>query len=408
MPAAREAATPLASLRPRAAVAALLAIASMSFCYVTTESLPVGLLPVIAHSLRASLSAVGFLVTGYAVTVAIVSIPLTYLTRRVPRRFLMSVMLAAFVLTAWASAAAPDYWVLMAARISTSLSQAVFWSVAPAAVAGLFPPRARGRAISVLFAGNSLAVVAGVPAGTWLGQQAGWRVPFGVLGAVGILPLVTIAAVLPTAAPGASHAASGTAPDGGRYRVLVVTTAVVITGAFASYTYIVPFLIRVSGFPTHAISALLLLSGAVGTGGLFCASALVDRRPRTAVSVPIGLLAVALLGLYLSGTSRLAAAGLLALFGFALTWLAIALQNRVLQVAPGNSDIASAGNSAAFNIGIASGAFVGGLLLPAFGVRSTALAGGLLAMAGLAVALSEPLFASAGGGSRDVPGGGSR
>ena len=162
--------------RPPAAVGALAVLGASAFCFVTGETLPVGLLPVISASLHTSLSATGLLVTVYAVVVVLVSAPLTHLTRHVPRRYLLSGLLGVFVVGTLAAAAAPSYWWLMAARVVTALSQAVFWSIAPVAAAGLFPPEKRGRALAGVLAGAPLAVLFGVPAGTWMGQQAGWRV----------------------------------------------------------------------------------------------------------------------------------------------------------------------------------------------------------------------------------------
>ena len=125
--------------------------------------------------LDVSPSAVGLLVTYYGLVVVVASLPLTHVSRRVPRRLLLSGLLAVFVLATWMSAAASRHRVLLAARVVTALSQALFWSIVVPTAAGLFPPRVRGRVIAVVFAGSSLAAVLGLPVGTWLGQQAGWR-----------------------------------------------------------------------------------------------------------------------------------------------------------------------------------------------------------------------------------------
>jgi predicted MFS family arabinose efflux permease len=126
------------------AVGALLALSVSAFCYVTTENLPIGLLKVISADLRVSLSAVGLLVTGYGATVAIASVPLTYWTRLVPRRWLLSGLLVVFVLATVMSVATSSYAVLLAARVTTALSQALFWAVAATTATGLFSPRSAG------------------------------------------------------------------------------------------------------------------------------------------------------------------------------------------------------------------------------------------------------------------------
>jgi DHA1 family inner membrane transport protein len=379
------------------AVGALVALAASAFTYVTTETLPIGLLLPIAGDLHASPSAVGLLVTWYGLVVVLASIPLTQLTRRVPRRFLLPALLAVFVVATWGSVAAPSYPVLVAARVVTALSQALFWSLVVPTAAGLFPPRVRGRVLAVVMAGSSLAAVLGVPAGTWLGQLAGWRAAFLALSAVGLLALVALAVLLPSGAPGDGHAARGTAPDARRYWTLVAMVVLAVTGAFVAFTYITPFLTRVSGFPSTAIGPLLLARGVAGVVGVTAGGFLVDRTPWGAMLVPVALQAGALLGLYAFPAVPVAAVALVAASGLAFSALTTALASRVLQVAPGSADLAASVVSTAVNVGITGGALIGSVLLPHAGTRSTALAGGLLSLAALAAVLAEPLLATARG-----------
>ena len=378
------------------AVGALLALAVATFAYVTTETLPIGLLLLITSDLDVSPSTAGLLVTWYGLVVVAASIPLTHLTRRVPRRLLLSGVLAVFVLTTWVAAAATSYPMLLSARVVTALSQALFWSVVVPTAAGLFPPRVRGRVIAVVFAGSSLAAVLGLPVGTWLGQQAGWRTAFLALSGFGLAAMVTIAACLPTTLPGGGHAARGTTPDARRYLTLMTMTILATTGTFAAYTYITPFLTEVSRFPATATGPLLLVRGVAGIVGVAAGGALVDRNPWAAMLIPVTAQATALLGLYALAGTPVAAVGLVALSGLSFAALTTALASRVLQVAPGNADMAAAGAATAVNVGITAGAFIGSILLPGLGVRSTALVGGLLSLAALAVVLSEPLVAATG------------
>lgn len=375
------------------AVGALLALSVSTFTFVTTETLPIGLLLQISGDLTASPSAVGRLVTGYGLVVVRTSIPLTMLTRKVPRLYLLTGLLAVFILANLASALASGYWVLMGTRVVVALSQALFWSVATPTAAGLFPPRVRGRVLAVVFAGPSVAAVFGVPAGTWLGQVAGWRLPFLVLSGVGLLALIIIAVLLPTTPPKEGNAARGSDPDARRYWLLVVATTLAITGAFASYTYIVPFLTQVTGFAAVTIGPLLMIRGLVGIAGIAAAGGIADRSPWAAMALPIALQAVTLLGLYVLGEVPIVVIALIGLSGVAMAALASALSIRVLQVAPGDSSVASAGISTAFNVGITAGALIGSVLLAGLGARSTALVGGLLSVSALAVVLVEPMIA---------------
>lgn len=377
------------------AVGALAALSTSAFIFVTTETLPIGLLLLISADLDVSPSAVGLLVTGYGLVVVVSSIPLTHLTKNVPRRWLLPTVLGVFVAFSVVSVATSNYWVLMASRMVIALSQALFWSVVVSTAAGLFSPRVRGRVLAVVFAGSSLAAVVGLPVGTWLGEQMGWRAAFLVLSGCGVLTLVAIAGLLPSGRPGQTHAVTGTTPDARRYWQLIVTTTLGVTGTFTAFTYVTPFLTEVALFSAAAIGPLLLLRGIAGVLGVGVGGVHVDRSPWGATVTPLVLQAGALLGMYFFGESKVVAAGLSALAGLAFSAFASVVGTRVLQVAPGHVDVAGAGSSTAFNVGITAGALLGSVLLTTFDVRVTALAGGLLTLAAVGVALAEPRRASA-------------
>jgi MFS transporter, DHA1 family, inner membrane transport protein len=376
------------------AIIALSVLSLSTFAYVTTENLPIGLLPLIARDLGSTASAVGLLITAYGLVVVLATIPLTRLTQRINRRRLLCGLLAVFVAGTAASALAQDYRTLLVSRIVTALSQALFWAVVMPATAALFRPEVRPRALSILYAGPSVAALAGVPAGTWLGQQTSWRAAFLALSAIGLAILVTIAILLPSTPPGTSDADRGSAPDAGRYWVIVTYTALAITGAFASYTYINPFFTQVSHFGEGAVGPLLFVRGLAGLTGVFVIGYLVGRNGWLAMTGVIGAQTVALAGQWALGTNQIATIMSICVSGFALAALSAGLGARVLEVAPSSSDLAAAGTSTAFNIGITLGAFVGSLLLPVFGVRVTALAGMLFTLAALAVVLAEPRLAT--------------
>ncbi|MGX7828551.1 MFS transporter [Actinokineospora sp. 24-640] len=376
-----------------AAVAAVAALGLALFTLVVTENLPIGLLPLIAEDLGVSLSAVGLLVTGYAAVVAVASVPLTRWLHRVPRRPLLTALLTVFVIACLVSTVAGDYWVLLGSRVAIALVHAVFWSVVTATAAGLFPARVRGKVIAGLFAGPSVAIVLGVPLGTWLGQLAGWRTAFLAASAVGLLALATIALVLPNQRHEDNHASVGTAPDARRFWIVIVTVALVVAGVFTAFTYVTAFLTTVSGFAATSVSLVLFVSGTVSAIGTALSGAVIDRWPRVTMLAAVALQPVSLLGMYAFGTGKAAVVAMLALSGFGMGFMVTALQSRMLQVAPGSTEVAAAASSAAFNVGIGGGALIGGLLLPHFGVRSVALVGGLLAVLALLVLAREPASA---------------
>lgn len=374
------------------AVGALAALAVSAFCYVATETLPIGLLSLISGDLGVSPSSAGLLVTGYAVMVSVVTFPLTWATRRVPRRRLVATLLAVLVVSTIASAAAPTYTVLLGVRLVVALSQALFWAVVGPIVSAMFEVRVRGRVNAVVFAGASLGPMLGVPAGTWIGQQHGWRSAFLSLAGLALIAYLMLIFLMPKIEVANSHAATGTTPDARRYAVVVVVTALSVAGLYTAFTYTELFLTTAAGFAAAALGPLLLARGVADFAGIAAGGAATDRWQRTAIIAPVALLSAALFASYSAATSKPVTAVLLVVTGFGLGALTPALQNRVLEVAPGSTDMASAGNSVAFNVGIAGGSLLGAGVLDTYGARATPLAGGFLVAAALVVLAAESLL----------------
>jgi predicted MFS family arabinose efflux permease len=373
---------------------AVLVLGVSTFSYVTIEVLPIGLLTVMAEGLDRSRSDIGLLVTGYAVVVVLAAIPLARLTLGLPRRPVLSATLGLMAVGAAVSALAPTYDVLLVARLLTALSHALFWSIIFPITTGLFPPAARGRVVAKLSIGSALAPVIGIPLGTWLGEQAGWRVPFALMAVLGAATCLGVASLLPRVGPREAVAGRGSTPDVRRYVVLVVSTAVGVAGFLTFNTYVTPFLLDISGFTSGALGPILLASGLGGLTGTLLIGRLLDRNAWAAVVLPLALMGATLLGLYSLGHQQVPTVLLVATAGMAFSMLAVAVLSRTLQVAPGSTDLASAGTNSAFNVGIAAGAFIGGGLLDSTGVRSVALVGGLLAFVALiAMTADEPVLA---------------
>ncbi|WP_432840659.1 MFS transporter [Dactylosporangium sp. CA-092794] len=374
----------------RRANLALAALSISTFTFVTTEVLPVGLLTLMADDLHRSRSQVGLLMTGYAAVVVLMSLPLARITQRVPRRLLLGVTLGVFSAATLVTALAPGYGLLLAARLLVAATQALFWSVVASTATGMFPPSQRGRTVARMSIGAALAPVLGVPIGTWLGQQAGWRFAFLVMAAIGVATCAVVVALLPSGPPGAQHGARGAAPDLRRYLVLIVCTAIGVTGALTAQTYVTPYLLDVTGFAAAALGPLLLVTGIAGFLGTVAVGRFLDRHPWPALVTPLALITGALLVLYWLGAVPPVAIAALAVAGFSFSAMAAAVQNRALQVAPGSTDLASAGSGSAFNVGIAAGSFLGGLIMDRAGVHAVALAGACITAVALAVLLAEP------------------
>ncbi|MFC7830987.1 MFS transporter [Streptomyces sp. NPDC057375] len=356
-----------------------------AFTFNTAENLPVGLLELISESLRVSLSAVGLLVTGYGVTVAVASVPLAHAVRAVPRRHVLTGLLAALVMSSLMAAAASSYALLLVARLLTALAQALFWAVMGPVAVGMFAPELRGRVVGALSVAGSLALVLGVPVGSWLGRRSDWTVPVAMLAVLGLASLLTIAALLPTSRPEEEPAAYGSSPDARRFVTVLVAGTLSATGAFAGFTYIVKFLGDVSGFSPGKVSTLFVAFGIACLAGVSITGALLDRIPHAMLTAAVATQAVGMLGLFVAGTHPMAAVVFLMLMGGALGPVFMTTQNAMLHCAPNRTDLALAANSGLYNAGIAAGAALGGLILPLADVRAAFLAGGLLTAVGCLV-----------------------
>ncbi|GMA23197.1 hypothetical protein GCM10025864_09560 [Luteimicrobium album] len=204
----------------RRATVILLAMALSTFLFVTVESLPSGLLTLMAPDLDRSTSQIGLLVTGYALVVLVASVPLAHWTRRVARRWVLSACAGLAALSTLWAALAPSYEQLLAARLITAAAQALFWVAVIPATVGLFRPLVRGKAMARLSIGNSLAPVLGVPAGTWLGEQTSWRWTFAAVAGLSLVVTLVVLVLFPTIPrpPGARATRRTRAPGGSASR----------------------------------------------------------------------------------------------------------------------------------------------------------------------------------------------
>jgi predicted MFS family arabinose efflux permease len=377
----------------RRAAAALLMLSVGTFSYVTIEVLPIGLLTVMAGDLHRSDSQIGLLVSGYAVIVVLTSIPLTRLTHRLPRRTVLSGTLAVVAVANLLAAAAPTYEVLFGARLVTALSQALFWSIAPSIATSLVPPEAQGRAVARISIGAALASVLGVPLGTWLGANTSWRIPFLITAGLGAALFAGAMTLLPKVEAQDATSRRGKTPDARRYAAVVAAAAIGVTGFMTFNTYVTPFLLELSGFGRNALGPVLLASGLGGVLGAALVGRLLDSHPWAVLLQAIVLLSMTLLGLAAFGQWKVPTVAFIAVGGLAYSAMAVALQTRTLQVAPIDTSLASAGTNSAYNLGIAAGAFLGGILIDHTTVRSVAVVGGLLVAVAALVVLSEPLLA---------------
>lgn len=377
---------PVGRARSMAAVAAL---AFALFAYGTVQNLPIGLLPQIASSLDVSESSVGLLVTGYGLVVAGTAVPLTHATRRVRRRRLLPVLLSIFAAATLASALTPTFAVLLAAHVVIALTHAVILSVLAVTATSMFPVAVRAKVVGALFLGIPLASAVGVPAGVWLGQQTEWRMPYLVMSVLSVIGAVAVAILLPSAPAARNPVSRAPHPSRSRFTLLIAAVVLAVAGLFTFFTYVAVFLTEVADLPAETVSLVLLLNGLAGLAGSAVSGALSGRSARATMAGTVALLSAGLAALAAWGAHPVVALAAVALLGLAMTAMFTAAQSRILRIAPGSVDLASATNSAAINAGIAAGAFLGGRLLDAHGPQVIAFAGALLACASLIVLLAE-------------------
>ncbi|MET8954316.1 MFS transporter [Streptomyces sp. NPDC004393] len=369
---------------------ALLALAVGAFGIGTTEFVMMGLLPNVADDLHISIPTAGHLVSAYALGVVIGAPLLAAVTSRLARRTVLMGLMALFVVGNALSALAPGYDALLAARFLSGLPHGAFFGVGAVVATGLVAPERKARSVSLMFMGLTVANVAGVPVATLMGQHLGWRATFLGVSVIGVAAIVSLALLIPrdhTHAP-----AGGLRGELAALRSLPVWLALGTTVAgfgalFAAYSYITPMLTDAAGYADGSVTLLLALFGVGATIGNLVGGRLADHSLRGTLFG--GLLALAVvLGLFpLLMHAEWSAAVAVVLLGTAAFVTGSPLQLMVMEKASAAPSLASSANQAAFNLANAGGAWIGGLALAAgLGATSPALAGGALAVLGLAVA----------------------
>jgi DHA1 family inner membrane transport protein len=367
---------------------ALLALTISAFAIGTTEFVIVGLLPTISADLGVNLPSAGLLVSLYALGVAVGAPVLTALTGKLPRKTLLLSLMVLFTvgnLLAWQ---APGYTSLIVARILTGLAHGVFFSIGSTIATSLVPKEKAASAIAIMFTGLTVALVTGVPLGTFIGQHCGWRATFLAVSALGVIAFVGSLAFVPsTIAHGKPASLLQQLKVLGEPRLLLVyaMTAVGYGGSFTAFTYLAPILQNVAGFSAGAVGLVMLVYGVSVAVGNIWGGKLADRRG------PIGALKIIFLGLaavlfVLTCTAPhpwLVLATVLLWGAFAFGNVA-GLQVYVVQQAehftPRAVDVASGLNIAAFNLGIAGGAWGGGLIVEHLGLIHTGWIGGFVVL----------------------------
>ncbi|MCG5214086.1 MFS transporter [Streptosporangium sp. KLBMP 9127] len=371
---------------------AVISVSVGTFAVVTTEMLPVGLLSSIGATLDVSDGRAGLMVTVPGLVAAFAAPAVTVAAGRLDRRLVLGVLISLLAAANLLAALSPSFPVMLLARVLSGVTVGGFWAIAVGLAVRLVPERSVGTATAMIFSGISVASVAGVPAGSLIGEVAGWRAAFTAMGILSLAVLAAIALLvppLPTAQPIRFRQLTGPLGDP-RLRAGLITTALVVTGHFAAYTYVTPVLRDVSGVAQGLISALLLVYGVAGVAGNFAAGWAAPRDLRGTLLTIIVLLAAAMPLIPALGPGTAGVIALLVVWGLAYGGVSVSLQTWMVSSAPQNPEASSALFVFAFNLAIALGALVGGLVVDAAGPSGAMWFGGLLALAALpAVALSR-------------------
>ena len=372
---------------------ALLALTLSAFAIGTTEFVIVGLLPTVAADLSISIPSAGLLVSLYALGVAVGAPVLTALTGKLPRKALLLSLMALFTagnLLAWQ---APSYESLVAARILTGLAHGVFFSIGSTIATGLVPREKAASAIAIMFTGLTVALVTGVPLGTFIGQHFGWRETFLAVSALGVVAFIGSAIFVPrniAHTPPASLLQQAKVLAEPRLLLVYAKTAIGYGGTFIPFTFLAPILTDISGFSAGAVGWVMLVYGVSVAVGNIWGGRLADRLgPIPALRIVFALLAAVLLLLQFTAPHPWLALVTVLLWGAVAFGNVPGLQVYVVKQAerftPQAVDVASGLNIAAFNLGIAGAAWAGGLIVTHLGLMHTPWIGAVVVLGSLAL-----------------------
>jgi predicted MFS family arabinose efflux permease len=362
------------------------AVVSMTlgvFGLVTAEFLPVSLLTPISGDLAVTSGVAGQSITMTAVVAAIAGPGVIIGTRKFDRRWTVLALTMTLIISSLIAAAATSIHMLLAARFLLGIGLGGFWAMSAALAMRLVPPHLMPRAMAIIMAGVSLATVCAAPLGAWIGATMGWRAAFGLSAGIGGVALLVQAFTLP-AMPPSGHAGLATMAALLRrpaMRLGLVTILLVITGHFAGFTYIRPFLERVPHLGVETISLILLAYGVAGFFGNLLGGFVSERSPRLSITIFASLVAAAAVSMAVAGSSEIVAATAVAIWGLAFGAIPVSLQSFVVRAGSDEAESAGALMLTTFQIAISSGAVLGGILIETQGpiaVVSFLAAGALL------------------------------
>jgi DHA1 family L-arabinose/isopropyl-beta-D-thiogalactopyranoside export protein-like MFS transporter len=368
-------------------------LALAAFVFNTTEFIPVGLLSDIADSFNMETEQVGLIITIYAWIVAIASLICMLLTSHIERRKLLIAVFVLFIASHVLSAFSWSFSTLVVSRAGVALAHSVFWSITASLAIRVAPPGKKAQALGMLATGTALAMVLGLPIGRVIGQYIGWRTTFATIAVIAVVVLALLARLLPVL-PSEHSGSLASVPLLLKRPALLglyLFTIIVVTAHFTAYSYIEPFIQMVAGLSQDFTTLMLLCFGAAGIAGSILFSRYHERFPLAFLIISLVLLITCLLLLLPVSHNKLALTLLSVVWGLAIMALSLAMQARVLMLAPDATDIAMSMYSGLYNFGIGSGALMGNLVSLHVGMSQIGVAGaplGVIALLGCVVFVS--------------------
>lgn len=374
-------------VRQKTGTWALLALAISAFGIGTTEFVPVGLLASIANDLNIGITLAGLLISGYAIGVAVGAPILTALTNRMSRKSLLMTLMVVFIIGNAIAALSPSFEILLIARFITAFSHGVFFSIGATIAVQLVSPEKKGSAIALMFTGLTIAIVTGVPLGTFIGQAFGWRATFWGVALLGVIAIISSAALIPKnlkQSPPAKFSDMFRLLTNGRLVLGFLITAFGYGGTFVAFTYLTPLLHDVTGLSPGMINVILIIYGVAVAFGNSAGGKLANKNPLRALFWMFIIQAAVLILLTFLAPFKVAGVIGVILMGLLAFMNVPGLQLYVVQLAekylPSAVDVASAINIAAFNVGIAIGSIVGGVVIDSMGLVHTPWVGALMVL----------------------------
>ncbi|AKG34920.1 MFS transporter [Paenibacillus durus] len=369
---------------------ALLSLTLGAFAIGMTEFVIMGILPNVAEDLHVSISSAGQLITSYALGVAIGAPILAMLTHRLPQKQLLCLLMIFFTLGNGIAAIAPNYNVLMGARLFTALAHGTFFGVGSVIAASLVKPGRRAAAVSIMMAGLTVANIIGVPIGTFIGQHLGWRASFGVVAVMGVLSLAGILLLVPVikAEETSSLTRQLRALIQPKLLLVLLTGALGCSSLFTVFTYITPLLEDISGFSESSVALILVLFGFGVTTGNIIGGRLADWKLMPVMLGSFTFLAAILAFFAYSVHVPALAVATIFLWGVGAFGVLPGLQIRIMTLAKDAPALASTTNHSALNLGNAFGAFFGGFIITHIGLGALPWFGSLFSFIGLLLAAS--------------------